>query len=186
MTACIKRKQSFLSTSSIEAKTSYTLCYNTNQMSSMADGCTSFWTPVLWRVKVQNINSLTPNDPYSGRTAPPNSKRCFLYIYSTNIGTEYFKLCIYSPFFLLKNPVCFIMLIYLFTFYIQGVLKLKKNNSGAKRLNILVRDALRHLTQNFPLMNIPPQNMQRVVPCDVGWYTRYSTTSYQLYVAEGN
>jgi len=34
-----------------------------------------------------NINPLTPNDPYSGRTAPLISKRCILYIYSTNIGT---------------------------------------------------------------------------------------------------
>jgi len=157
-----------------------------------------------------------------GRTAPLTSKRCILYIYSTNIGTEYFKhdiyspwgtavaqwlrgcatnrkvagsipvwpwgrlslkqkwvpgvlpggkggrcvrlttyyhlvplsrnlgnltswnplglsrpvmglLCrylIYSPFFPLQNAVCFIILTYsvpvLFTFYIQGVLKLKK------------------------------------------------------------
>jgi len=42
---------------------------------------------------------LTPKDPYSGRTAPLASKRCFLYIYSTNIGTEYFKHGIYCPFF---------------------------------------------------------------------------------------
>ena len=48
-----------------------------------------------------NINHLTPNDPYIGRTAPPTSKRCILYIYSTNIGTEYFKHGIYSPFFFL-------------------------------------------------------------------------------------
>ena len=45
-----------------------------------------------------------------------------LYIYSTNIGTEYFKHGIYSPFFPLQNAVCFIVLTYLvpvlFTFYI--------------------------------------------------------------------
>ena len=40
------------------------------------------------------INPLTPNDHYSGRTAPLTSKRCILYIYSTNTGTEYFKHCI--------------------------------------------------------------------------------------------
>jgi len=40
-----------------------------------------------------------PNDDYSGRTAPLTSKRCILYIYSTNTGTEYFKHGIYSLFF---------------------------------------------------------------------------------------
>ena len=76
------------------------------------------------------INLLTPNDDYSGRTAPLTSKCCILYIYSTNIGTEYFKHGIHSPFFPLQNAVCFIILTYLvsvlFTFYIQDVLKLKK------------------------------------------------------------
>jgi len=76
------------------------------------------------------INLLTPNDDYSGRTAPLTSKRRILYIYSTHIGTEYFKHGIYAPFFPLQNAVCFIILTYLvpglFTFYIQGVLKLKK------------------------------------------------------------
>ena len=38
-------------------------------------------------------------DDYSGHIAPLTSKRCILYIYSTNIGTEYFKHGIYSPFF---------------------------------------------------------------------------------------
>jgi len=77
-------------------------------------------------------NPLTPNHPYNCRTAPLNSKSCILYIYSTNIGTEYFKHGINSPFFFftLQNAVCFIILTYLvpvlFTFYIQGVLKLKK------------------------------------------------------------
>ena len=76
------------------------------------------------------VNRLTPNDPYMGRAAPLTSKRFILYIYSTTIGTEYFKHALYSPFFPLQNAVCSIMLTclvpVLFTFYIQGVLKLKK------------------------------------------------------------
>ena len=88
--------------------------------------------------KNEKFNPLTPNDHYSHRTAPLTSKRYILYIYSTNTGTEYFKHGIYSPFFPLQNAVCFINLTYLvpvlFKFYIQGVLKLKKNNSGTKRL----------------------------------------------------
>jgi len=36
------------------------------------------------------LNRLTPNDPYMSRTAQLTSKCCILYIYSTNIGTEYF------------------------------------------------------------------------------------------------
>jgi hypothetical protein len=69
------------------------------------------------------------------RTADLQS--CILYIYSTNIGTEYFKHGIYSPSFFLLYAVSFIIITYLvpvlFTFYIQDVLTLKKN-SGAKRL----------------------------------------------------
>ena len=71
-----------------------------------------------------------PNDHYSRRTALLTSKCCILYIYSTNIGTEYFKRGIYSSFFSLQHAVCFIILTYLvpilFTFYMQGVLKLTK------------------------------------------------------------
>jgi len=77
-----------------------------------------------------SVNLLTPNDDYSYRTAPLTSKCCILYIYSTNTGTECFKHGIYSLFFPLQNAFCFINLTYLvpalFTFYIQGVLKLKK------------------------------------------------------------
>ena len=78
-----------------------------------------------------SVNPLTPNDPYSGRTAPLTSKRCILCIYSTNIGVEYFKHGLHSPFLSLQNSVCFIILTYLvpvffFTFYIQGVKHLKK------------------------------------------------------------
>ena len=90
------------------------------------------------------INPLTPNDHYSDRTAPLTSKRCILYIYSTNIGTEYFKRGIYSLFFFpLQNTVCFTILTYLvpvlFTFYIQGVLKLRKiipAPKGYKRIHL--------------------------------------------------
>ena len=84
------------------------------------------------------INPLTPNDHYSGCTAPLTSKRCSLCIYSTNIGTEYFKHGIYSPFFssskcsLFHNSnvfgSCIIHILY------TGYAKIKKNNSGAKRL----------------------------------------------------
>ena len=49
------------------------------------------------------LNPLTPNDPYSGCTAPLTSKRWILYIYSTNIGTKYFKHGLYTlRFFLFK------------------------------------------------------------------------------------
>ena len=86
----------------------------------------------IFRIAVNNtnmnalnfqLNPLKPYDPYRGRTAPLTSKRCILYIYSTNIRTEYFKHGIYSPFFPLQNAVCFIILTclvpVLFTFYIQ-------------------------------------------------------------------
>ena len=92
------------------------------------------WEPEdynIYHYRTLSINLLTPNDPYMGRTAPLTSKRWILYIYSTNVGTEYFKHALNSPFFFpLQNAVCFVMLTclvpVLFTFYIQSVLKLKK------------------------------------------------------------
>ena len=84
-----------------------------------------------------HFNLLTPNVDYSGRTAPLTSKCCILYIYSTNIGTEYFKHGIHSPVFPLQNAVCFINVTYLvpvlFTVYIQDVLKFKKIIPAPKR-----------------------------------------------------
>ena len=52
-------------------------------------------------VRGVNFNPLKPNGPYMCRNAQLTSKRCILYIYSTNIGTEYFKRGIYSPLFFL-------------------------------------------------------------------------------------
>ena len=112
----------------------------------------SLTTVVLCSVKNlepmgQSFNRLTPNDPYMGLTAPLTSKRCILYIYSTNIGTEYFKHVLYSPFFFLFSKCslfhnatlfdsCIIHILY------TGFAKIKKN-SGDKGLILIA-----HLLEN--------------------------------------
>jgi hypothetical protein len=93
--------------------------------------CGVVWCGVVLEITVRNYtNPLTPNDLYISRTTPLTFKSCIFYIYSTNVGTEYFKHALYFPFFSLQNAVCFVMLTslvpVLFTFYIQSVLKLKK------------------------------------------------------------
>ena len=60
---------------------------------------------VNYYIYFEAFNPLTPNDHYSGRTTPLTSKRCILYIYSTNTDTKYFKHGIYSPVFSLQNAV---------------------------------------------------------------------------------
>ena len=84
------------------------------------------------------LNPLTPNDDYSGRTAPLTPKRFILCIYSTNIATEYFKHGIDSPFFssskcslFHKSNVFGSCIVHILC---TGCVKIKKNNSGAKRL----------------------------------------------------
>jgi hypothetical protein len=48
----------------------------------------------------RDLNHLTPNGHFSGRTAPLTYRCCILYIYSTyNIRTEYFKHAPHFPFF---------------------------------------------------------------------------------------
>jgi len=82
----------------------------------------SLKTAVNFMFAVSALNPLNPKDPYRDSTATLSSKRCILYIDSTNIGTEYFKHGINSPSFPLQNAFCFIILTYLapalFTFYI--------------------------------------------------------------------
>ena len=55
---------------------------------------------------IRLLNHLTPNDHFSGRTAPLTSRCCIFFIYSTNIRTEYFKHAAFSLvfFFLFKMP----------------------------------------------------------------------------------
>ena len=101
----------------------------TSFVSTFCQSYKHFGIPKNCALLLTYLNRLTPKDPYMGRTEPLTSKRCILYIYSTNIGTEYFKHALYSPFFsskcnLFHNANLFGSV--LFTFYIQNVLKLTK------------------------------------------------------------
>ena len=84
-----------------------------------------------------------------------NLQSCILYIYSTNIGTEYFKHGIYCPFFFLSSKCslfhnsnvfgsCVIHILY------TGCAKIKKNNSGAKRLKSQVSTDFNEMLKQFP------------------------------------
>ena len=68
------------------------------------------------------FNPLTPNDHYSGRTAPLTSERCILYIYQ-QIYVLTISNMAYTLRFFLQNAVCFIIITYLvpvlFKFCIQ-------------------------------------------------------------------
>ena len=77
------------------------ITFQTQSTNMVEDGLLSLWREKCL-VLLSSINPLTPNDLYMSRTAPLTSKRCILYIYSTNVGTEYFKHTLYFPFFLFK------------------------------------------------------------------------------------
>jgi len=109
---------------------------------------------LLDEIATTSVSRLTPNDPYMGRIAPLTSKRCILYVYSTNIGTEYFKHALYSPFFLFKCSLfhnanwfgsCIIHILYTVCAEIK-----KKNNSGAKELdNMGLRNSFTWKVKSF-------------------------------------
>ena len=75
-----------------------------------------------------------------GRTARLTSKRFILHIYSTNVGTEYFKHALYSPFFFSSKCSLFHNANFFGSYIIHilytGCAEIKKNNSGAKGLNM--------------------------------------------------
>ena len=81
------------------------------------------------------------------RTA--NLQSCILYIYSTNTGTEYFNVVYTLRFFFSKWSLFHNS--NLFDSYIIHILytrcaKIKKNNSGAKRLRTLSNRSLAYLS----------------------------------------
>ena len=92
------------------------LVSNTISGSGKLSNVSNYYNSPLFNAKVKNtrshtpttmyafmvwclINRLTPNNPYMGRNVLLTSKRCILYIYSTNIGTAYFKHALYSVLF---------------------------------------------------------------------------------------
>jgi len=93
------------------------------------------------------------------RTA--NLQSCILYIYSTNIGTEYFKHGVHSPFFSLQKcglfhnsnvfGSCIIHILY------TGCAKIQKNNSGAKRLALSAVLGLMSSSNRYAPMLVFPQ-----------------------------
>ena len=81
--------------------TQITYCGNLSMTTLLPISFVEFFQRSLNVTCLHAVNLLTPNDPYMCRIAPLTSKRYTLYIYSTNIGTEYFKHALYSPFFFL-------------------------------------------------------------------------------------
>jgi len=80
---------------------------------------------------------MTPNDHYRGRTAPLNSNVAF-YIFIQQIQVLNILNMVYS--FSSKRSLFHNSNVFgscIIHFYIQGVLQLKKKNSGAKRLNMV-------------------------------------------------
>jgi hypothetical protein len=76
------------------------------------------------------------------RTGTPlPSKNPILYIFSTNIRTEFFKHAAHTPFFPLQNTVYFIMLPFWFLYYSHFTYRMCQNLNSkfwCQRVNILI------------------------------------------------
>jgi len=147
------------------------------------------------------MNPLTPNDPYWGRTAPLTSKSCILYIYSRNLGTEYFKHVTYSPFFpsskcsLFHNSnvfsSCFINILY------TECAKINNNNSGAERLNFFLQSTRnnQYCTQSSSYLQVtriniipseyPEEGSATIYHSPLHYVTEHNRLSNAIYLLYG-
>jgi len=87
------------------------ICDSLNLVVSMAGGSTEVRDLGADGNNRTLLVIVSPRDASNEAKLP--TREALQYIYSTNIGTEYFKHGIYSTFFFLKNAVCFIILTYL-------------------------------------------------------------------------
>jgi hypothetical protein len=114
-----------------------------------------------------------PNDPLMGRTAALTPWLCILYVYSTNMDTEYFKHAAPSPFFSLSlSSKC--RLFHNATFFVSCIIhilptvcaKIKIQNYGAKGLisiHIRLRIQSTCISHIFTRLLFMPRFMQNPV-----------------------
>ena len=122
------------------------------------------------------------------RTAPLTSKHCILYIYSTNVSTEYFKHALYSPFFpsskcsLFHNANLFGSCIIHILHIGCAEIKKKKYNSGAKWL----RRKSVHLVGLYHVYHVWRQELgdfRLLLPIfKLRFHTAYSSNDFYIYV----